>query len=202
MTIKYSYLLLIKIGYISLHRKLYVYSKPYEDLGGERKKMKSTKATALALCVVLLVAMVGGIAIATGGNAEDMGDISNVEKDGAIGVSIYEFSIGPGDTWQTSSVLTSGAPFDYDIYEMTVTEPCTVTARIECDCVRGGVTFEVSGIIGLKAGKKTITGDCYDDDTTLGASATLAPGTYKFYVGYLFCPCGYPAGYEITVSAV
>ena len=164
--------------------------------------MKSTKAIALALCVVLLVAMIGGIAIAAGGNAKDMGDASNVEKGSVTRGETYELSIGPGGTWQTSSVLTSGAPFDYDIYEMTVTEPCTVTARVECDCVCGGVTFEVSGIIGLKAGKKTITGDCYDDDTTLGASATLAPGTYKFYVGYLFCPCGYPAGYEITVSAV
>ena len=202
MTINYSYLLLIKIGHISLHRKLYIHSKPYEDLGGERKKMKSTKAKTLALCAVLLVAMVGGIAVAAGDNAKDMGDASNVEKGSVTRGETYEFSIGPGGIWQTSSVLTSGAPFDYDIYEMTVTEPCTVTARVECDCVCGGVTFEVSGIIGLKAGKKTITGDCYDDDTTLGASATLAPGTYKFYVGYLFCPCGYPAGYEITVSAI
>jgi len=146
----------------------------------------------LGICAVLLVAMAGaGIAIAAESNVDkDVGDTSNA-PDGSASRGSYSFSIGPGGSWSTTSALYAGAPEDYDVYVMTITETCTVSVEVVDCCIMGDT-------MGLKAGKKIHQATSPD---TIVASKTLKPGTYKFYVGYLDCPGGYPAGYTTYVSA-
>ena len=147
----------------------------------------------LALCVALIVAMAGaGITIAAESNVDkDVVDTSNAQDGSASRGSTYRFSIGPGGSWSTSSALYADAPADYDVYVMTVTQTCKVTVEVVDCCIMGDT-------MGLKAGKKIFKATSPD---TIKVSATLKPGTYKFFVGYLDCPGGYPAGYDTYVSA-
>ena len=120
---------------------------------------------------------------------KDVGDTSNA-PDGSASRGSYSFSIGPGGSWSTTSVLYADAPEDYDVYVMTVKEGCTVTVEVVDCCIMGDT-------MGLKAGKKIHRATSPD---TIVVSATLKPGTYTFYVGYLDCPGGYPAGYTTYVK--
>ena len=157
--------------------------------------MKSTKAIVLSICAVLLVAMAGaGMAMASEESNVDMdvGDTSNAPE-GSASRGTYTFEIGPGGSWSTTSVLGDYAPADYDVYVMTVLDGCTVTVKV-VDCCMMGDTM------GLKAGKKIHKAT---SPATIEVSATLKPGTYKFYVGYLTPHTGvFPAGYSTYVSAV
>lgn len=152
--------------------------------------MKSRKAIALGICAVLLVAMAGaGIAIAADENAGVVSDTGN--SDGSVGRSTYSFAMGPGGSYSKESTLRADAPKDYDTWVMTVKENCTVT-------VVAKDLYTMGDTIGLKAGKKIYDATSPD---AIKVSATLEPGTYKFYTGYLDCPGGYPAGYSVTVTA-
>jgi hypothetical protein len=145
--------------------------------------MKNTKAIALGICAVLLVAMTGGIAIAAEGNAIEGAD------DGVSG-TIYYVDMTSGGYYATSSALYADYPDDYDIFRVTVGEGCVAINFAQTDCCLIGDTM------GFGIPPTVVTATSPKVGTWGG---TLSPGTYDIISGYAKCPGGYPAGYYMQV---
>lgn len=116
---------------------------------------------------------------------------SNTIGDVKTEKEVYSFEIGPGGYWDVFSTLSDVAPYDFDVYVMTVTNPCQVEVIVEDCCIMGDT-------IAMKAGRmfwKATSPDTIDVKTP----RVLSVGTYKFFVGYLDVPGGLPAGYYVYV---
>jgi hypothetical protein len=107
----------------------------------------------------------------------------------------YSFSIGPGGSYSNVSTLQCEAPCDFDIYHMTITAATSVRIRILDCCILGDN-------ICLARPPGTIVECAASPDFVDVTTPVLQPGTYDFYVGYRPpTPGGFPAGYDISVTA-
>ena len=154
--------------------------------------MKNSKTMVLGLCVVLLVAMTGGIAA---GADDTFSGLEGVEVKGAT----YNINIpADGYTFDIYSVLTddifgstTGIP-DYDLYALTVGTGCTAVAFSMMDCCIAGdtVAFGTGGGALTAMSPMPACGGAY-----------LPPGTYNIYAAYIWPNNGlFPAGYDMKIK--
>jgi len=157
--------------------------------------MKNSKTMALGLCVVLLVAMTGGIAAGA-----DNPFSAIMDAGGEVAGAAYYINI-PGDGWtiDTYSDLnddvfgsTTGTP-DADVYVVTVGIECIAVGFCMMDCCIPGdtVAFGVppAAIFSALSPMPACVG------------AYLPPGTYNIYAGYVLPNNGvFPAGYDMKIK--
>lgn len=144
--------------------------------------MKRTKAIALGICAVLLVAMTGGMAVAAEGNALGEGD-EEIR-------TTYTVDMSYGGYYSISSSLSADYPKDYDIFRVTVGTGCIAINFAQTDCCMVGDTM------GFGIPPSVVTATSPEVGTWGG---TLSPGTYDIISGYATCSGGYPAGYYMQI---
>ena len=151
--------------------------------------MKNSKAMALGLCVALLVAMTGGMAIAA---AED--EVFTGFKAGDSEPSAtYNIEIPPAWESKTFSTLTD----DYfggqwDLYVVTVGPGCIAVSFAMMDCCIAGDTVAF-GAGGRYAKATSPRPAC--------AGAKLAPGLYNIKAAYINPNTGiFPAAYSMQIG--
>jgi len=154
--------------------------------------MKNSKAMALGLCVVLLVAMTGGIAAGADNVFSDI-----IAAGGEVAGATYNINIpADGYTFDIYSTLTddvfgstTGIP-DYDLYVVTVSTGCIGVGFCMMDCCIPGdtVAFGVPPVIfGATSPMPACVG------------APLPPGIYNIYAAYVAATM-FPAGYDMKIK--
>ena len=148
--------------------------------------MKNSKTMVLGLCVVLLVAMTGGIAV---GADNTFSGLEGVEVKGAT----YDINIpADGYTFDIYSELADAFPGDYDLYALTVGTGCTAVAFSMMDCCIAGDTVA----FGTVGGALTAT-----SPMPACGGAYLPPGTYNIYAAYIWPNSGlFPMGYDMKIK--
>ena len=155
--------------------------------------MKNSKAMALGLCVVLLVAMTGGIA--AGQNNAYFSDI--IDAGGEVAGATYYINIPTDWTSDTYSQLTDDifgsttGTGDADVYVVTVGTGCTAVGFCMMDCCIAGDTVAFGVPPGAIFSATSPMPAC--------VGAPLPPGIYNIYAGYVAATM-FPAGYDMKIK--
>jgi hypothetical protein len=149
--------------------------------GGEKLKQKMI----LGLLGIVLFTSIFGAALSHSALSSRNG------SDAAPTANTFTVTIPSASWWWTEDDLYNLT--DRDTFHVNVTKTCTFTLM----CYDGYLIGDTIGIY-------------YPNPNTLVKSAkspgiiymqvTLNPGFYTFYVGYVACPMGFPAGYYIWMS--
>jgi hypothetical protein len=112
---------------------------------------------------------------------------TNAEEVGADGVVFDIYLDYAGDYETGSSNLYDHAPADYDTFYLHIAETSWVEIIIEDCCIMGDtIALARSGSMYWSA---------TSPDVVYVAGGPVPPGVYRFFVGYIDCPGGFPAGY-------
>jgi hypothetical protein len=149
------------------------------------EKMRKRLTTGLALIATMMCLATLGM-VSAGTNTE------NAEEVGADSVTfeVYIDYVGDYDAYWND--LYDYAPYDIDIFHLHLAVSCYIEVIIEDCCVMGDT-------IAMGKNARRYWSATSPDLVIVGG--WLNPGDYTFYVGYIDCPGGFPAGYYWYVNS-